>query len=272
MAKAIIGGLVSTGFPPSSIIVYEPNTEAARMVANEYKIQLAATNTDAVEFKPVDSVTTSGTSDVVVLAVKPQIMKIVCQGLLDVVQKCKPMVVSIAAGIRIESLDSWLGGNVSIVRTMPNTPALVGEGATGLYANQITSPNQKQVADDILGAISARKYWVETEDLLDVVTGLSGSGPAYFFLMIESLEDAAVSLGLPRDIARGLAIQTCLGAGKMAANSDVDPSELRSRVTSPNGTTEAGVNTAESLGIRDLWMKAVTEATNKGKELGLSFK
>ena len=158
--------------------------------------------------------------------------------------------------------------NGSIVRCMPNTPALVNQGATGLFANSETSTSQKEASEFVLNAVSKSTFWVDSESLLDIVTGLSGSGPAYFLLLIECLEDAAVKLGLPRDVANGLAVQTCLGAGLMAKESDVDVRELRRRVTSPGGTTEAAVQSAEISGIRKLWDDAVKAAVDKSIQLG----
>ncbi|KAJ3088225.1 hypothetical protein HK102_009255 [Quaeritorhiza haematococci] len=270
MAGAIIGGLLSQGYSSSNITVSEPYAPRRKELEAKWNLATTSDNAEAI------SGLSNNPADVVVLAVKPQVMKQVAEGLSAAVLKHKPLIVSIAAGVRSKELSTWLGGDsVAIVRAMPNTPALVLEGATGLYAGQGVTEEQKAVAYRILGTVSKQTYWVERENLLDVVTGLSGSGPAYFFLLIECIEEAAVSLGLPTEIARPLAVQTCLGAGKMAAHALAEgtdsPAELRRKVTSPKGTTEAAVTSAEASGIRELWLKAVTAATKRGEELGDMF-
>ncbi|KAJ3273099.1 hypothetical protein HK104_004331 [Borealophlyctis nickersoniae] len=261
MAIAIIGGLLAKGYPPTHISVSEPNESARTSISQKYGVPTFASNTDAV---------TSGPADVIVLAVKPQIIKDVATALVPTVQKHNPLVISIAAGIRASDLARWLGGdNIPVVRVMPNTPALVGEGATGMFAAGSVSADQKEVAMSVLGAVSKKAYWVEREELIDVVTGLSG--PAYFFLMVECLASAATHLGLPPSVARGLASQTCLGAGKMLVDTDEDPAELRRKVTSPNGTTEAAVKSLLESGAREAFKKAVEAGAKRGEELGELF-
>jgi len=259
MASAIIGGMIAKGWSSANITVSEPNELSCTKLRLQFPgIKTATDNSKAV-----------AASSLVILAVKPQIMSIVCKDIKAAVMEHSPAVISIAAGVTIAGMSSILGSNTAIIRCMPNTPALVNEGATGLYAPKTTvSQAQRDAADAVMSSVSKKLYWVESEQLLDVVTGVSGSGPAYFLLLIECITDAGVKLGLPLDIAQGLAVQTCLGAGKMASESDVDAKELRRRVTSPNGTTEAAIKSAEASGMRDMWMKAVSAATSRADELG----
>ena len=209
-------------------------------------------------------------ADVIVLAVKPQVMRLVCESLRECAQATQPLTVSIAAGIRIAQIDRWLGGAQAIVRAMPNTPALIGAGATGLHANARVSPAQRELAQSILGAAGTSE-WIADEALMDTVTALSGSGPAYFFLLVEALEEAAVAQGLPRETARALAIQTCLGAGRMLRESGEAPATLRQRVTSPNGTTQAAIESFETSDLRAIVARAVAAATKRGQELSAQF-
>ncbi|MDE2280329.1 MAG: pyrroline-5-carboxylate reductase, partial [Xanthomonadaceae bacterium] len=204
-------------------------------------------------------------ADVVVLAVKPQAMPKVHAELRLAVQGRRPLLISIAAGVRLEQLERWLG-NLPIVRCMPNTPALIGAGATGLCANSRVSPVQKAQAQHIMDAAGLTR-WIADESLMDTVTALSGSGPAYFFALVEALEDAAVAQGLPRETARALAAQTCLGAGRMLVESGEDPAELRRRVTSPNGTTQAALESFAADGLPRMAARAVAAATRRGAEL-----
>jgi pyrroline-5-carboxylate reductase len=175
-------------------------------------------------------------------------------------------VISIAAGVRLDQLERWFGAHLPIVRCMPNTPSLIGAGATGLCANARVSPPQKAQAQHILDAVGVTR-WIDEEALMDTVTGLSGSGPAYFFALVEALEDAAVAQGLPRDTARALAAQTCLGAGRMLVESGEAPGELRRRVTSPNGTTQAALESFAADGLPRIAARAVAAATRRGAEL-----
>jgi pyrroline-5-carboxylate reductase len=255
MARSLIGGLINTGIPKNQIAVSEPNSDLRTQLAEDFGIAVHASNVDAARH-----------ADVVVLAVKPQVMKTVCADLRDAVQSTKALVVSIAAGIRIAQLDAWLGGNVAIVRCMPNTPALIGAGATGLCANARVTQEQRKRAVNILDATGISR-WVDDEKLMDTVTALSGSGPAYFFLLVEALEEAAVAQGLSRDVARELATQTCFGAGKMLRESDVAASELRRRVTSPGGTTQAALESFGADAFNAIVARAIAAATKRGGEL-----
>ena len=177
-----------------------------------------------------------------------------------------PLILSVAAGLRSEQIDAWLGGGFPIVRCMPNSPSLIGAGATGMFANSRVSPTQRDQAESILAG-SGLTVWVGEERLMDTVTGISGSGPAYFLLVMEALEDAAAAQGLPRDTARTLAIQTCLGAARLAAEDGEAPAQLRERVTSPGGTTQAALDVFAQGGLRELVADAVAAATARGREL-----
>ncbi|KAJ3005440.1 UNVERIFIED_CONTAM: hypothetical protein HDU68_004618 [Siphonaria sp. JEL0065] len=270
MARAMIGGLVASGHSASNIYVAEPFQAALDSVAASFPgVHVSTNNNDAVSFNGEGS-------NVLVLAVKPQVLKGVAEGISGALEEHAPVVVSIAAGIRLADLSRWLSASFkpeskrpSIVRVMPNTPALVNEGASGLYAGETVSELQKDLAFSVCGSFSKMAYWVEKEVLLDVVTGVSGSGPAYFFYLLEAMENAAVELGMPREVARGLAAQTCLGAGKMAlAQLETDPAILRKNVTSPKGTTEAGIKVFDDLGAKKIMQDVVIAATKRADELG----
>ncbi len=255
MARSLIGGLVRTGVSAQQLTASEPNPELRDALARDFAITTHASNDES----------TRG-SDVLVLAVKPQMMKTVCDDLRGIVQRTHPLVVSIAAGITIDQLDRWLGGNTAIVRCMPNTPALIGAGATGLCANARVTVAQRALAQRIVDAVGLSR-WIEDEASMDTVTALSGSGPAYFFLLVEALEDAAAAQGLPRETARELAAQTCLGAGRMLLESDVAAAELRRRVTSPGGTTQAALESFAADKFVAIVARAVAAATERGREM-----
>lgn len=255
MARSLIGGLVRQGAAPGRISVAEPNAELRDALARDFGV---AVHTDGSA--------AATAADVVVLAVKPQVMRTVCETLRPVVQRSRALMLSIAAGIRMEQLDAWCGGDTAIVRSMPNTPALIGAGASGLCANARATPAQRQAAETVLGAAGA-VVWIADEAQMDIVTALSGSGPAYFFLLAEALEEAAVAQGLPREAARLLAAQTALGAGRMLREDGETAAVLRQRVTSPGGTTQAALDRFAAHGLRDIVADAVAAATQRGREL-----
>jgi pyrroline-5-carboxylate reductase len=255
MARSLIGALVGAGVDARSMAVAEPNDALREALARDFGVATHADNASAVAG--------AGT---IVLAVKPQVLREVCVALGSAIGEAKPLVVSIAAGIRIDQIEAWLGRPLPIVRAMPNTPALVGAGATGLIANARARADERAHAETILGA-AGRTAWIDDEALMDVVTALSGSGPAYFFLLVEALEDAAAAQGLPRETARLLASQTCLGAGRMLVESGEAPPRLRERVTSPGGTTAAALAAFDAGGLRELVATAVDAATKRGREL-----
>lgn len=262
MASAIIGGLLSKGVNKQNICVSEP------WDVNREKIAALGVRTTT------SNVEAGGDADLVIIAVKPQVTKAVCQELGGAwsPRATLPVVVSIAAGITLDSLKEWLTTSDSrtahTVRVMPNTPALVGEGASGAFASTDVTPAEKELVNSMLASVSKATEWVDREDLLDVVTGLSGSGPAYFFAMVEHLVASATALGLPEEQATRLATQTCLGAGKMLVESSDGPSQLRKNVTSPNGTTYAALQTFESLNFKEIVDKSVQAATARSAELG----
>ncbi|KAJ6032699.1 hypothetical protein N7540_003431 [Penicillium herquei] len=262
MASAIIGGLVAKGVNKQNIIVSEPwdvNREKLAAVG----VQTTTNNAEA-----------GANSDIVIIAVKPQVTKGVCEELgASWTQRASlPVVVSIAAGITLSSLEEWSrttdARSAHVVRVMPNTPALVGEGASGAFASAHVTAEEKELVNSLLSSVSKATEWVDKEDLLDVVTGLSGSGPAYFFAMVEHLVASATALGLPKEQATRLATQTCLGAGKMLVESSDEPSQLRKNVTSPNGTTYAALQSFEAQGFEEIVNKAVQAATARSAELG----
>ncbi|KAJ3159803.1 hypothetical protein HDU86_001455 [Geranomyces michiganensis] len=282
MGAAIIGGLLANGYPAKNITVSEPNAASREHLEKTFGVFTTSDNDAAVSFTAGGESGGGSGADLVMLAVKPQIMRDVARGIAESVQKHKPVVVSIAAGILIKDLAVWLATSAdgsslpsaappALVRVMPNTPALVLEGAAGLFATAEVSNEQKKLAFDVLGAVSKAAYWVDREDLLDVVTAISGSGPAYFFLMVECLAKSGVELGLPEDVALGLARQTCLGAGRMLVDTAEDPAELRRKVTSPNGTTHAAIESFLAGGLRQTIKDAVVAATKRGEALGKEF-
>ncbi|KAK2029152.1 NADP oxidoreductase coenzyme F420-dependent [Colletotrichum zoysiae] len=262
MAAAIIGGLVAKGIDKQHVTVSEPwEVNREKMAA----LGVKTTTSNAEAFAG---------ADIAILAVKPQVAKGVCIELAKAVSghEKTPVVVSIAAGITLEALQKWLalddGRTPHVVRVMPNTPALVGEGASGLFAGSDFTEDEKKLTESLMASVSKATEWVDKEELIDVVTGLSGSGPAYFFAMVEHLISSAVSLGLSPEQAKRLAAQTCLGAGKMLVESPEDPGQLRKNVTSPNGTTHAALQSFEASGFQDIVDKAVKAATSRGEELG----
>ncbi len=256
MTSSLIRGLLANGKPADTIWIADIDQEKLEQLRQECGVQIGS-NQDIAE-----------TVDVIVLAVKPQVMKSVCTDLQ--LESRSPLVVSIAAGIPLASLQSWIDGETAIVRCMPNTPALVGKGATGLYANEKTSEQQKTHAGDLMSAVGTT-VWVESEDAIDAVTAVSGSGPAYFFLFMEAMQEAAADLGLDKEIAEQLSIQTALGAAELAQQSEEDVAELRKKVTSPGGTTERALRELENGGIRDLVQKALMAAKSRSEELARDF-
>lgn len=259
MAASLVGGLVGDNCQPGNIQVAEPDAARREALANRYGISTTADNNAL-----------AAAVDVVVLAVKPQVMAEVCRGIADTVQEKQPLILSIAAGLRIADIDRWLGSNCAIVRTMPNTPALVQSGATALFANDRVSTGQREQAEAVMRSVGLT-LWLEQESQMDAVTALSGSGPAYFFLIIELLQQAGVKLGLSEESARLLAVQTAFGAAKMALESPEESTTLRARVTSPGGTTERAIGILEEGGIRALFDKALEGARDRAGELAVQL-
>ncbi|MBS0227927.1 MAG: pyrroline-5-carboxylate reductase [Proteobacteria bacterium] len=257
MARSLIGGLVAQGHAPASIRVAEPVAALREALHADFGVAVFEQGALAVEG--------AGTW---VLATKPQVLRAVCEGLAPQAQRSRPLVVSIAAGITAVQLERWLGGNLPIVRTMPNTPALLGAGVTGLFASERVDAAGRDFANALLGA-AGKTVWIDDEAQMDAVTAVSGSGPAYVFLLAEAMIDAGIREGLPAEAARTLALQTVLGAARMLTESDADADarELRRRVTSPGGTTQAAIETFEERGFRALVADAIHAARLRGAEL-----
>ncbi|HEB78220.1 MAG TPA: pyrroline-5-carboxylate reductase [Methylothermaceae bacterium] len=255
MASSLIGGLIADGYPADAIHVADIDAGKLKSLQQRFGVQIHADNSALV-----------ACCDVVVLAVKPQQMRQVAKGIAAAVRQCQPLIVSIAAGIRESDLERWLGGEAAIVRAMPNTPALVQSGATGLHANARVTAGQRDQAESLLRAVGVT-VWVDREELLDAVTALSGSGPAYFFLLMEAMQKAGVELGLSAEAAQLLVEQTALGAAKLALEADVGPGELRQRVTSPGGTTEKAIAVLTEAGFEALIHRALRAAYLRSQEL-----
>ncbi|MGH8073512.1 MAG: pyrroline-5-carboxylate reductase [Lysobacter sp.] len=255
MARSLIGGMIARGADPARVRVAEPVEALRDALKSDFDVPCFASASEAVE----------GAS-VWLLAVKPQVMRTVCGELTAVAQDTRPVAISVAAGITSTQLSGWLGGDIAVVRAMPNTPALLGAGITGLFANDRTDATQRKQAADLLDAVGPT-VWIDDEVQMDAVTAVSGSGPAYVFLLAEAMQDAGVKQGLPADTARQLASQTLLGAAKMLTELDEPADVLRKKVTSPGGTTQAAIETFESGGLRELVDRAITAATERGREL-----
>ena len=258
MAYSLIGGLVAGNCPGSNIHVADPNTEALEAMQQQFGI---------LPF-PADNPGAITEVDAIVLAVKPQILAEVAKEVGEALQNstAAPLIISIAAGIRSSDIERWLGGTQAIVRTMPNTPSLLQCGATGMFANTQVTDLQKNLAESILRAVGTT-VWLDEEAQLDAVTALSGSGPAYFFLFMEAMEAAGEELGLPQETARMLTLQTAFGAAKMALERPESSAELRKKVTSPNGTTEAAIGSFQQQGLEKIVGKAMEAAHNRSIEL-----
>ncbi|AZR35577.1 pyrroline-5-carboxylate reductase [Xanthomonas vasicola] len=255
MARSLIAGLIRQGTPADSIRVAEPVAELRDALARDFGVQVVEDARTAV-----DAAATW------VLAVKPQVLPAVCRQLADLAQAQQPLLVSIAAGITATQLQRWSGGDVAVVRAMPNTPALLGAGVTGLYANARVSDAQRKQATRLLDSAGVT-VWIDDEAQMDAVTAVSGSGPAYVFLLAEAMEAAAQAQGLPPDTARTLVLQTLLGAARMLTESGEAPDVLRRRVTSPNGTTHAAIETFQAGGFETLAANAIAAATERGRSL-----
>ena len=255
MARSLVGGLVAEGRDPATIRIAEPVSALRDALAADFGVVVFEDGAHAID----------GAS-VWVFATKPQVLRGACESLAAQAQATKPLVVSIAAGITAAQLERWLGGNLPIVRTMPNTPALLGAGVTGLFASPRVDAEGRAFAEALLSA-AGKTAWIAEEAQMDSVTAVSGSGPAYVFLLAEAMTDAGIAEGLPPEAARTLALQTVLGAARMLTESGVDAAELRRRVTSPNGTTQAAIEHFEAGGFRTLVAGAIHAARVRGAEL-----
>jgi pyrroline-5-carboxylate reductase len=254
MAAALIGGLIAKGQEPRSISVIEMSAAAREKLGARYPVRVTTAPDDAMKG-----------ADTLVLAVKPQDMKVALASLGSEVRSA--LVISVAAGITLDTLSRWLAGHRKIVRCMPNTPGLIGAGITGLFASSEVSAAERQKAESILRAVG-EVVWLSEEKLIDPVTAVSASGPAYVFWFIEQLAAAAVKLGIPRDDALKLAKHTVLGAARLAMESGDSPETLRRNVTSKGGTTEAALDVFEQEKLAERFIRAVQAASRRGEAMG----
>jgi pyrroline-5-carboxylate reductase len=255
MGRALLGGLIADGTPAERLAAAEPDADRREALASEFGMLTAPHGGDLV-----------GGASVVVLAVKPQVLKAVSQALAAHFGAARPLIVSIVAGVTEADIDAWLGGDFPVVRCMPNTPALVRQGISALHANARASAAQRQQAEHILRAVGS-VGWVPDEAQLDAVTAVSGSGPAYFFAVMEAMEQAGVALGLTPEVARKLTLQTALGSAVLATQSGDAPATLRAQVTSPGGTTQAALEVLQAGGLAALFQDAIGAANRRAGEL-----
>jgi len=262
MASCLIGGMLAKGFSKDQIIVCEPSEQARQRLEATHGIKTTADNLSAVS-----------SADILVLAVKPQIMEAVASDLAPALGH-SPTVVSIAAGIPIAALQGWLAADsdssLNIVRAMPNTPAMVETGATGLFAGGDLQPSQRATIESIFNAVGY-VCWVESEALIDAVTAISGSGPAYFFLIFEAMQRVGCEMGLDADTALQLTLQTALGAGRLAKQSNSSPQELRRQVTSPGGTTQAAIESLQDQHLDQIFKAAMNRALERAQQMAAEF-
>jgi len=258
MARSLIGGLIARDVAAKGIVVADPIATQLSSLHQDFGVRVDADNAIAAR-----------EADVVVLAVKPQQMRTVVTQLAPVLAVKRPLIISIAAGIRADNIQRWSGG-LPVVRCMPNRPALQGCGMTALFATPQVSRDSRELAVKILSAVGAT-LWVEHESQLDAVTAISGSGPAYFFLLIEMLEQTGVALGLPADVSRQLATETAYGSGRMAREASESAATLRQQVTSKGGTTEAALQHLEANNVRAIFAAAVTAAARRSAALADEF-
>jgi pyrroline-5-carboxylate reductase len=259
MSSALVGGLLARGMAATDLSVADPSLPQLERLRREFAVEATTDNVAAVRG-----------ADLVVLAVKPQDMAAAAGSLAAELAARRRVVVSVAAGIRLQSLAGWLGGALPLVRAMPNRPALIGAGVTAAFASPEVTPADRESAEAVLSAVGPL-VWLDEETQMDAVTAVSGSGPAYFFLLVEALEDAGAALGLPRATARLLAVNTALGAGRMAAESADPPAVLREQVTSRGGTTAAALAVLEAADFRGLLQRAVAAAGRRSAELAREF-
>jgi len=272
MGRCLVGGLIGDGYPCERLRVSDPDPERLQVLGERFGVHTGNDNRSTV-----------AGADVVILAVKPQVVRAVVEDVAETLRAQRPLVLSIVAGLSTGVLRKWIGSEgigsegigsegigpeVPIVRAMPNTPALVRSGAAALYAEAgSVGRGHRDSAESILRAVGST-VWVEDEALMDTVTALSGSGPAYFFLLIELIERAGVSMGLTPESARLLTLQTAFGAAKMALESETPAAVLRAQVTSPGGTTEQAIKTFQDCGIESIVTRALRAAEARSRELG----
>lgn len=255
MGASLLAGLIASGHPLDRLIASNQNPSKLRLIQEQYKIAVTSDNKKAAQ-----------DADVVILAVKPKQFKQAAAELSDIIQAQKPLVISIAAGIRTSQINDWLKGSIAIVRSMPNLPALIGEGITALFANAYVSNEQKQKAEQILKSVGLT-IWIKEESLMDAVTAISGSGPAYFFMIFKALREAGCALGLDSKTALLLSLQTGLGAAKMVLTSDETLEDLLQKVVSPGGTTEKALSVLKRYHVPGALKEAVFDAKQHAETL-----
>ena len=260
MAQSLIGGLITDGYEAQKIWVSNPTLDKLQQLKQQFDVNTTQDNAVA-----------AAVAEIIILAVKPNSLRDVVQALAPIIQKNKPLVISIVAGIYQRDLQLWLGNKGAIVRCMPNTPALVRSGATAMYANELVSSEQKDDAESILRAVGII-VWLDQESQIDIVTGLSGCGPAYYFLLMEAFENAATEMGLPEASAHLLTIQTVLGAAQMALKVSDSCAKLRENVTSKGGVTETAVQLLEQRGIRELIREVLQSARDRSVEIAEQYR
>jgi pyrroline-5-carboxylate reductase len=256
MGSALVRGLIADGYPTKNIWLTDPLLEKIEPLQREFGVNVTVHNEEA-----------AAKAEVILLAVKPQIMAEIAKGLASLLAVHKPLIMSIAAGIRETNLQQWLGKNIPIVRIMSNTPALIRAGASGLFANPYVTPKHHELAEMIMRSVGIT-VWLKDEKMLDAVTALSGSGPAYFFLIIEAMQQAGIAMGLSSEVSQLLTLQTAYGAARMALESSHSAKALRQHVTSPGGTTEEALRIFEQGGLRQLIENALEAAKARSEELG----
>ncbi len=259
MGRCLIAGLIAGGYSRQVIHVIDPDQKVRDQLEIQYQI-----NSHEGPQGVLDK------AEIVVLAVKPQIMQLAINGIKSYLDNPMPLIISIAAGLQTATLAKWLGADSPLVRTMPNTPAMVGSGATALYATKNVTETQGNMAESIMRAVGITQ-WLDDEALMDAVTAVSGSGPAYFFRMMEAMAKAGEGLGLTKEQARLLTIETAFGAAKMALESTNDPASLRKQVTSPGGTTERALNVFNEQNIDMIFEKALTAAKERSEVLAIEL-
>jgi pyrroline-5-carboxylate reductase len=255
MGECLIAGLLANQYSPDRIWAATPDENRVLSLKQKYSIHTSTDNLKA-----------ASKAEVLILAVKPHTLAEMVLSLRNIIQTRKPLVLSVVTGIKIPTIIKWLNASVPVVRAMPNTPALINSGATALYANEEVSNTQRDLAESIMRGVGT-VVWLKQEAWIDVVTALSGSGPAYFFLLMEILEEVGINLGLPTEIAHMLTLQTAVGAARMALESDLSLQELRRKVTSPRGTTEQAINVFEKNNFRKIVADALLAAKLRAEEL-----
>ena len=256
MARAIAGGLLRGGMRATDILIAEPSPEQCEVLRQELYGAMVIN----------DNAIVAAQSETLLFAVKPQILRDVCQDLTTTVQQHKPLIISIAAGPRIEDIDVWLGGGMRIVRVMPNQPALIDQGISALFANELTDAAGRDLAEKIMTAVG-QVVWLDSESLMDAVTAVSGTGPAYFYLLIDIMIEAAIEFGIDAETARSLAVETARGATALASAETESMSSLIERVRSPGGTTTAAFDCLDAADVRGIFAKAIEAANKRSSEL-----